>query len=115
MNLGNLASDFGENVGRLMMGRIAREARSRVAVDTRNLQNSIKAITISKKRFSVIASTEYAAAQEWGLAKFGKPNYTFTPYMTPASKHVLEPRNLSIIVKEGYDGAVEKAKRRARK
>ena len=84
------------------------EARKLVRVKSHDLQGSIRFDLISYSRGEVSANTPYAAAQEWGLAPFGKPNYGFTPYMRPAAAQVM--KRLRAIAKEASATALRLAK-----
>lgn len=64
---------------------IASKARRNVRVDTGQLRASINTDRIGQGHYMTFAQTVYAAAQEFGLAPFGKANYSYTPYMRPAA------------------------------
>lgn len=84
---------------------IRNEARKLVRLDSKTLRNSIRFDMLGRANGEVSANTPYAAAQEWGLAPFGKPNYGFTPYMRPAATEVVNTK---------MDGIVERAEAGAR-
>ena len=84
IGISNIGKDIAEKTAQLTAIQVKRLAISKVAVDSGNLKNSI---IMSKTRtgYAVFSGSEYALAQEYGLEPYGKPNYTYTPYMRPAS------------------------------
>jgi hypothetical protein len=84
-----------------------------VAVKSGNLRASGK-VEQEGLAWVVSYSTEYAAAQEFGLAPYGKPNYTFTPYMRPAAQRVSSPENLQRIALAASANAKRKSQKRER-
>jgi len=125
IDLKGLAPAFANNISASIAGKVAVFAHQKVAVSTEatrpgpihgTLRNTIQSIKINNTgKYIVVAQTEYAWAQERGLAKFGKPNYTYTPYMGPAAKKVTDPAILNPLVKDAMKGAIEKQRRRAQK
>lgn len=84
-------------------------ARDKVAVDKGRLRNNIRTEQISKDDFITLSDTPYSLAQEFGLEPFGKPNYTFTPYMRPAAEQVVNIDKLTKIVQEANQAALRAA------
>ncbi len=124
INLKGLAPDIAHNVAAAIAARVTNLAKATVRVSTEStvpggphgtLRNMIQRVPVSKGHFMVIADTEYAAAQEWGLAKFGKPKYGFTPYMRPSAKEVTKPSVFNPIAKDAVKGAIEKNRIRSQR
>lgn len=107
-----LAPEFASNISQAIAGKIKNLARGKVRIDTRNLQNTIQSIGVTRTRFIVVADTEYASAQEWGRPDLD--SYGFTPYMEPSSKEVLMPQIFKPLVRKAFFGAIEKSRRRSR-
>ena len=117
INLEGLSGWFAENISAAIASKVAKFAKETVRVDTRALQGTIKhrpvqSISMGGSQFMVVAETEYAAAQEWGLEDFGKPNYGFTPYMGVSAERVMDIPVLTPIVRDAFMGAIEKSRRR---
>ena len=117
INLDGLSGWFAENVSAGIASKVAKFAKETVRVDSRALQGSIKhrpvqSVSMGGSHFLVVAETEYAAAQEYGLAPFVKPNYGYTPYMGVSADRVMDKSVFNPIVKDAYNGAIEKARRR---
>jgi len=95
---------------------IERDAKSIVRVDKGRLKNSISTVWKdvpqrqppsecepkdmirhrgSELKVYVGTNVKYAAAQEYGLAQHGKPNYSYRPYIRPAFR-----KNQKTIMKE---------------
>lgn len=127
INLPGLAGSMAENVTAAIAGRVVRLARQKVRVSTDItkppirgikqkhgvLRDTIHSIRKAPGKLEVVAETEYAWAQERGLAKFGKPNYGYTPYMEPSAEEVTNPTVFKPIVDDAIKGAIEKQRRRA--
>jgi hypothetical protein len=79
--------------------------------DGGRLRNSIQSIKLGFGEYQTFAATPYAAAQEYGLAPYGKPNYTFTPYMRPAADKASSNANLTQYSNEASDAAARIAKK----
>jgi hypothetical protein len=110
-NTGKFMDELAKIVTAAVAEDINNKAKSIVRVGTTgNLKGSINFEKNSDYEWTAYSQTEYAAAQEWGLAPFGKPNYSFTPYMRPASQDAIQPANLRKI----YDGATPIALSRSR-
>lgn len=60
-------------------------AKTLVRKDTAQLAQSIEGRIKGNQQITG-TNMVYAAAQEFGLASKGKPNYRFTPYLRPALK-----------------------------
>lgn len=86
-------------------------AKRFVAKDTRELMGSIQVVKISQGQYIIFSKLPYAAAQEYGLAPYGLPQYRFTPYMRPAAAKATEPAELTKIAAEASDAAARAAKR----
>lgn len=85
INISVYGADLADIFAGIIAYNIASKARNIVRVgSTGNLKNSITTERKSKGNYETYAQAAYAAAQEWGLAPFGKPNYSYTPYMIPA-------------------------------
>lgn len=110
-------SKYGTEIAAAMAQRVCSEiviaAKKLVRVRTRELQNSIKNIGVTRFHFMAIAETPYAAAQEWGRPDL--PKYGFTPYMTPAAEQVSQPANIQKLATESIASAQLKAQARQRK
>jgi len=88
INLARFMKSYSGTMGDAVATNIQNEAVRRVRVDEGTLKNSIRK---EKTDYGYIVETgalDYALAQEYGLAKKGKPRYKFTPYMRPASKSI---------------------------
>lgn len=72
-------------------------AKRRVAVDTGELKGSLRIAFITATEKEVFTAVPYAAAQEYGLAPYGKPAYRFRPYMRPAASEAATTGNLAAI------------------
>ena len=81
----DFARIYTQNLVQRAAAEVNRFAKKAVRVDTGQLRNSIRTDIISDDEAEVSANTEYAAAQEYGLAKFDLPQYRFSPYMRPAA------------------------------
>jgi hypothetical protein len=110
-------SKYGNELAAAMAQRVCSEiviaAQELVRVRTRDLQNSIKTIGVTRYHFMAVAETPYAAAQEWGRPDL--PKYGFTPYMTPAAQEVSQPGNIQKLTNESVESAKLKAQARQRK
>lgn len=110
-------SKYGNELAAAMAQRVCSEiviaAKKLVRVKTRELQNSIKNIGVTRYHFMAVAETPYAAAQEWGRPDL--PKYGFTPYMTPAAQEVSQPGNIQKLTNESVESARLKAQARERK
>lgn len=110
-------SKYGNEIAAAMAQRVCSEivikAKKLVRVKTRELQNSIKNIGVTRYHFMAVAETPYAAAQEWGRPDLKK--YGFTPYMTPAAEEVSNPGNIHKLADESIESARLKAQARERK
>lgn len=110
-------SKYGNEIAAAMAQRVCSEivikAKKLVRVKTRELQNSIKNIGVTRYHFMAVAETPYAAAQEWGRPDLKK--YGFTPYMTPAAEEVSNPGNIQKLADESVESAKLKAQARQRK
>jgi len=89
--LDTLVDQIGEEVAKSTMTF----AQRRVSVDKGDLKDSIDLLAIAPGNYEVFAQTLYAAAQEWGLAPFGKPNYRYQPYMRPAAAEAGSNRSIA--------------------
>jgi hypothetical protein len=98
IDFNTFGSDLSGLIAQKVAAKIFRIARSRVRVKTRELQNSIKNIGITRQHFIVVSETPYAAAQEWGRTDI--PKYGYTPYMTPAAEEAASNESLSQICDE---------------
>lgn len=74
-------------------------ARTLVRKDTAQLAQSIEGRLKGNQQITG-TNMVYAAAQEFGLAAKGKPNYRFTPYLRPALKRFNE--NLGKIMARAF-------------
>ena len=105
---------YGNEVAAVMAQRVSaeieRRAKRKVRVKTRELQNSIKVIGVTRYRFLVIAQTPYAAAQEWGRPDL--PKYGFTHYMEPSAIEVAQENVMRQLLREAEIGAALKARHR---
>jgi hypothetical protein len=103
--------------------RVRKFAKKFVAVDSRDLQDSIRTEGLGKSNYQTVAGgvmgtdrpskyrknkkarlIAYALAQE-----FGRPdltNYTFTSYMRPAAQQAVESGVLSEVLAEAEDAAL---------
>ena len=113
INLPGLANAIAGNISQTLAGEVTRLARQKVRKDTKILMTSIRNIGISRYRYFVISDLPYSAAQEWGLAKFGKPNYGFTPYMGPSASEVMQTSVFKPLAEKAINGAIEKQRRRS--
>ena len=122
IKLPGLGNEIAANVSQALAARVTRLARQKVRVSTEAtvpggphgvLRNSIRNIGLSRTHFVVISDLPYSAAQEWGLAKYGKKEYGFTPYMEPSAREVMQPQIYKSIVKDAELGAIEKQRRRS--
>jgi hypothetical protein len=128
LDIAQYVAEFGDKFIQLLAAGIVNDARRYVAVSTsatrpptkkepnpphgqlRNTIHQTKEEGIRK----VIAGNEltpYAAAQEYGLAKYGKPNYTFTPYMRPAAASATTSDRMQMYAKDAENAARMKARR----
>jgi len=115
-----------DTFARLLNTRVRKFAKKFVAVDSRDLQDSIRTEGLGKRNYQTVAGgvmgtdrpskyrknkkarlIAYALAQE-----FGRPdltNYTFTSYMRPAAEQAVESGTLSEVLAEATDAAIKKA------
>lgn len=94
INLTTFVTDYAEIMAAAAAEHIVNTAVRLVRVDQGTLKNSIRKVKTTTGYVVETGSLAYAAAQEYGLASFGKPNYRFTPYMRPAA---VELKNASIL------------------
>lgn len=110
-------SKYGNEIAAAMAQRVCSEivikAIKLVRVRTRELQNSIKNIGVTRYHSMAVAETPYAAAQEWGRPDLKK--YGFTPYMTPAVEFASQDANLKKWADESVGAAQLKSQARQRK
>lgn len=100
---------FMKSIAKQVTASIAIDARNRarnkVRIDTGALKNSINVEQIDEQSWEAFTNMVYAAAQEFGLAEFGKPGYGFTPYMRPAAMEASAPSNINKIVQNAVNKA----------
>ncbi len=84
IDLKSYSEKIGNKTAQLTAIQVKRLAVSKVAVDEGGLIGSIM-MSKTAQGYAVHSDSDYALAQEYGLSEYGKPNYTYTPYMRPAS------------------------------
>ena len=92
-------------------------AKKFVAVDSRDLQNSIRVEGLGMNQYEVLAGgvlgvkndkmVAYALAQEFGRPDLDK--YTFTPYMRPAAQQAIQAEEINKVLKSAVDAALMQA------
>ena len=117
-----------DTFARLLNTRVRIFAKKFVAVDSRDLQDSIRTEGLGKRNYQTVAGgiegterpSKYKSAKKkkirmiaYALAQeFGRPdlaNYTFTPYMRPAAEQAVESGTLSEVLAEATDAAIKAA------
>lgn len=83
-------------------------AVKKVRVRSGNLKNSIRNEQVGPYKWVVISQAPYAAAQEYGLGKLGKPKYGFTPYMRPAA--IETENNMNALARQAEKIALNKSR-----
>jgi hypothetical protein len=121
LNLPDFSDAFSKVLAQSIAANITREAKQTfVAVSTDitrppingmtqphgQLRNSIKTIGYEGS-YASIAETPYAAAQEFGRPDLS--NYTFHPYMRPASYLATSSENIRKSCDSAWQGAIKKA------
>jgi phage gpG-like protein len=66
------------------------QARLLARKDTGILANSIEEKRRTDDTREYGSNVDYAAAQEYGLAEKGKPNYGYTPYLRPSALKIIQ-------------------------
>lgn len=89
---------------------ISNRAKNIVRVDSGDLRGSISFKKVKKNESMVFTRSAHAAAQEWGLAVFGKPNYSYTPYLRPAAQDSSQQSNLSEIIRIASNAALQRSR-----
>jgi hypothetical protein len=94
IDLSTFMKTYADVMGFSVANHLVNTASKLVRVDTGTLKNSIRYVRTTDGFVVETGALPYAAAQEWGLGKKGKPKYRFTPYMRPAA---MEMKNAAIL------------------
>ena len=105
-DLGRLSKIFEGELTNSMAQTVENLAKNQVARDTGALQRSIRTIADNPTNYTVFSDLVYAAAQEYGLAPYGKPGYRPQPYMRPAAATATTGSNVKAIVNEAIQKAI---------
>lgn len=105
---------YSREIAKVLCAAVAQDARNNASsIATKGvtglLKASIQVQRINDFHYVVGSNLDYALAQEYGLAPYGKSNYTFNPYMRPAAR--IAESNIPALAK----AAELSARRRARK